>query len=130
MVATSETVVAIGPTVSNDSQSGNTPSTGIRPQLGLKPTTPQHDAGRRIEQPVSVPIPMSQRPAASAAAFPPDDPPVVRARMARVLHRPVPRVLAGHAPRELVQVRLADHDRAGATSRSTALAVRVGTWSA
>ena len=36
-------------------QSGKTPSVGIRPQLGFRPTTPQHDAGSRIEQPVSVP---------------------------------------------------------------------------
>ena len=34
-------------------------------------------------------------------------------RMRRVVHRPVPRVLARHAPRELVQVRLADDDRTG-----------------
>ena len=38
---------------------------------------PQHDDGSLIEQPVSVPIPMSQSPAASAAALPPDEPPVV-----------------------------------------------------
>ena len=74
-------VVAIGPTVSKLGQSGKTPSIGIRPQLGFRPTRPQHAAGSRIEQPVSVPRPMSQSPAASAAALPPDEPPVVRPGM-------------------------------------------------
>ena len=112
MSATSSTVCAIGPTVSKVGQSGKTPSTGMRPQLGFSPTRSQHAAGRRIEQPVSVPMPevaeargerrgVAARRAAGRAA-----------RVARVLHRPVPRVLARHAPRELVQVRLADDDGA------------------
>ena len=49
----------------------------------------------------------------SAAALPPDEPPVVLPGMCWVLHRPVPGVLARDAPRELVQVRLADDDGAG-----------------
>ena len=49
-----------------------------RPADGLKPTVPQHADGSRIEQPVSVPSPRSQSPAASAAALPPLDPPAVR----------------------------------------------------
>ena len=46
-------VVAIGPTVSKLGQSGKTPSTGIRPQLGLRPTTPQHD-GRQADRAAGV----------------------------------------------------------------------------
>ena len=76
--ATSSTVRAIGPDgVEAWGTSGNTPSAGMRPQLGFRPTSPQQAAGSRIEQPVSVARPRSQRPAASAAAFPPDEPPVV-----------------------------------------------------
>ena len=49
--ATSATVRAIGPTVSSERQSENTPSVGIEPQLVLRPTIPQHAAGSRTEQP-------------------------------------------------------------------------------
>src|SRR4029077_4608503 len=76
--ATSSTLRAIGPTVSSVGQSGKMPSIGISPQRGFSPTVPQQAEGRRIEQPVSVPRPRSQRPAASAAALPPLEPPVVR----------------------------------------------------
>ena len=75
--AASATVRASGPTVSKVGTSGKTPSTGIRPHEGFMPTRPQQAAGSRIEQPVSVPRPMSQSPAAIAAALPPDEPPAV-----------------------------------------------------
>ena len=39
------------------------------------PTMPQNDAGCRIEPPVSVPMAHALRPAATAAAEPPEDPP-------------------------------------------------------
>src|SRR5437762_11977728 len=41
---------------------------------------PQKAAGWRIEPPVSVPSPPAARPAATAAAGPPDEPPGTRAR--------------------------------------------------
>ncbi len=44
------------------------------------PTTPQCDAGWRIEPPVSLPNAIGTMPAATAAAEPPDEPPGVRAR--------------------------------------------------
>ncbi len=68
----------MGPTVSSVGQSGKTPSVGISPHRGLSPTTSQAAEGSRIEQPVSVPRARSQSPAASAAALPLDEPPVVR----------------------------------------------------
>jgi len=46
----------------------------------LSPTTPQKAAGWRIEPPVSVPSPPAARPAATAAAGPPDEPPGTRVR--------------------------------------------------
>ena len=69
---------AIGPAWSNEGASGKTPSIGTTPNPGLKPTTPQHAAGIRIEPPVSVPSAPSTSPSASAAAEPPLDPPAVR----------------------------------------------------
>src|SRR6476661_8797875 len=50
-----------------------------RPRLGLRPTTPQQDAGMRIEPPRSLPSARPTRPAETAAALPPDDPPGERA---------------------------------------------------
>jgi hypothetical protein len=44
----------------------------------LKPTTPQHAAGRRIDPALSVPSAASQSPAASAAPEPPLEPPGIR----------------------------------------------------
>ena len=54
----------------------------IEPQLGLRPTVPQHADGSRIEHPVSVPSPRSHMSAASAAALPALEPPVVFPRAA------------------------------------------------
>src|SRR6059036_2280400 len=50
------------------------------PYVGLRPTMPQSAAGCRIEPPVSVPIAQGARPAATAAALPPLDPPGTRLR--------------------------------------------------
>ena len=44
------------------------------------PTTPQSDAGWRMEPPVSEPSARVTSPAATAAALPPDDPPGTRVR--------------------------------------------------
>src|SRR5579864_4611606 len=60
--------------------SGNTPRTLTRPNVGFNPTTPQNDAGIRIEPPVSVPVANGTIPAATAAADPPLDPPGMRSR--------------------------------------------------
>ena len=52
----------------------------IRPRLGLRPTSPQHAAGMRIEPPPSLPWATGTMPAATAAADPPEEPPGVRVR--------------------------------------------------
>src|SRR2546425_13171096 len=44
---------------------------------GRGPTTPQHEAGMRIEPPMSVPSATPAMPAATAAALPPLEPPGV-----------------------------------------------------
>jgi hypothetical protein len=46
-----------------------------RPRLGFSPTSPQADAGIRIEPPASVPCASGAIPAATAAAEPPLEPP-------------------------------------------------------
>ncbi len=48
--------------------------------MGLRPATPQYDAGIRMLPPVSVPTAAKHRPAATAATEPPLLPPDVRER--------------------------------------------------
>src|SRR5437868_13109410 len=77
--AASATVRAITPLVASPAQSS--PRSGpleIRPRDGLSPTTPQHEAGMRIDPPPSPPWQSAHRPAATAAAAPPLEPPAVR----------------------------------------------------
>src|SRR6202011_3341654 len=74
--AASATVRATTPLVASPAQSS--PKSGpleIRPREGFSPTTPQQEAGMRIEPPPSPPWPSAQRPAATAAAAPPLEPP-------------------------------------------------------
>ncbi len=49
------TVRAMGPTVSKLGASGQTPSSGMRPQVVFRPVVPQQAAGIRTEPPVSLP---------------------------------------------------------------------------
>jgi hypothetical protein len=51
---------------------------GILPRLAFKLNTPQNDAGTRIEPPPSEPSEIGTVPAATAAADPQLEPPVVR----------------------------------------------------
>ena len=51
---------------------------GMRPRLGLRPTSPQQDAGPRTEPPMSEPSANGTQPDATAAPEPPDEPPGVR----------------------------------------------------
>ena len=52
--------------------------TDTRPRAGLRPTSPQQEAGIRIEPPPSLPCATGTIPAATAAAAPPLEPPGVR----------------------------------------------------
>src|SRR5436190_20863808 len=49
-----------------------------RPRLGFRPTSPQHEAGMRIEPPPSLPCAIATIPDATPAALPPEEPPGVR----------------------------------------------------
>ena len=68
-------VLARGPMTSNDILKSNSPYRETAPYVGFSPTTPQCDAGFRIEPPVSEPNVKSARSAAIAAAGPEDEPP-------------------------------------------------------
>lgn len=46
-----------------------------RPYVGFMPVTPVKLAGSRMEPPVSVPVTMGARPAATALEEPPEEPP-------------------------------------------------------
>ena len=60
----------------------------IRPRVGFKPYTPQHDAGIRIEPAPSLAPPTATIRAATAAAEPPLEPPVVSAVDHGLRHEP------------------------------------------
>jgi hypothetical protein len=74
-VAASRTLRVKVPTVSRDEANAMSPYRLISPYVGLKPTTPQSDAGWRTEPPVSVPSAHTASPEATAAALPPLEPP-------------------------------------------------------
>ena len=130
MSATSATERAIGPTVSSVGTSGKTPAVDTAPQLGFRPMVSQQAEGSRIEQPVSVPSPRSQRPAASAAALPLDEPPVVLPGCAGLTTVPYhgfcPVTFQANSGRFALPTSTAP----ASSSRCAAGAVRVGTWSA
>lgn len=75
----SSTRCASTPTSSIEGDSGNTPASLTRPCEGLKPTRPHSADGTRTEPPVSVPSATGTMPAATAAALPALEPPVMRA---------------------------------------------------
>ena len=52
-----------------------------RARVGLRPNNPQHEAGTRIEPPPSLAWAAGTIPAATAAAAPPDEPPVMWSRL-------------------------------------------------
>ncbi len=64
------------PIWSNEDAKATNPNENTRPYVGFIPTTPQYAAGCLIEPPVSEPnILNGTKPAATAAADPPDEPP-------------------------------------------------------
>ena len=67
----------MGPTVSSELLSGNTPFRLTLPNVGFRPTIPHNPAGILIEPPVSVPRDPMHNPPETAAADPLLDPPVI-----------------------------------------------------
>ena len=72
--AASGTLIVCGPRWDTVPK-GDSGYAGTRPKLGLSPTLPQNAAGMRTDPAPSVPTLSGARPAATAAAVPPDDPP-------------------------------------------------------
>src|SRR5687768_15208086 len=68
------------------------PVMGTRPQVGLRPYTPHQQEGVRIEPPWSPPRAISTSFAATSAALPPDDPPVLCSRLYGLRIGPVAQV--------------------------------------
>ena len=75
-IAASAAVRVIGPTWATV-PNGLRGKAGTLPKEGLSPKMPEKPAGMRIEPPPSVPSDKGAKPAATAAAEPPDDPPGV-----------------------------------------------------
>ena len=73
--AASATVRAMGPLTPRPARSGISGPSEIRPRDGLIPNRPHTLDGMRMEPPPSLPWAAGARPAATAAAAPPLDPP-------------------------------------------------------
>jgi len=67
--------LVIGPGLSREEPIAKTPYLDTLPYVGLRPTTPHHEAGKRIEPAVSVPSDVVHKSAAKDAEEPPLDPP-------------------------------------------------------
>jgi len=74
-IAASATVRAIGPPTERPPRLARPDCEGTRPRDGLRPTRPVAAAGMRIDPPPSLPGATGRRPAATAAAAPPLEPP-------------------------------------------------------
>ncbi len=69
------------PSVSREGEKGLTPAMSMAPWLGLKPTTPQKDAGRSTEPAVWLPSAAGTMKSPTAAAEPLEEPPGVWAAL-------------------------------------------------
>ena len=78
--AASATVRASGPLTPRPDRSGTSGPSETRPRVGLIPNRPHTLDGMRMEPPPSLPWAAGARPAATAAAAPPLDPPADRDR--------------------------------------------------
>ncbi len=83
-----------------------------RPREGLSPTSPQAEAGMRIEPPPSLAWAAATRPAATAAAEPPLEPPGERVGSQGFLRGPEGQRLGGGEDAQLGRVGLAQEDEA------------------
>ena len=109
----SSTVSANTDTQSSVRHAGTTPAVETRPRLGLRPTMLLSAAGTRPEPAVSVPSASGTSPAATATAEPELDPPGMSFGIEQVARHAVGRAHADQAGGELIEVGLADDDRAG-----------------
>src|ERR1700677_2572915 len=78
--AASATVLVMGPSIPKPSTSGTSEPPEIRPRDALIPNSPQTLEGMRMDPAPSLPWAAGARPADTAAAAPPLDPPADRDR--------------------------------------------------
>ena len=108
-------------------QSGKTPSIGTTPWRVLSPTISQAAAGSRIEQPgVRADAEIARGRRRSPRRCPLEEPPVVCPGLAGLCTVPYHSFVPEHAPRELGEVRLADHGHPASSTRSTTVALLAG----
>ena len=86
--AVSRTVRLTQPLTEIGSGPWSRPSVMVRSREGLRPNTPLHEAGMRIEPPPSLACAIGTTRAATATAAPPEEPPQERADVPRILGRP------------------------------------------
>src|SRR6185437_12116134 len=106
---------------------GNAPVYGTRPWVGLWPTVPHHELGIRTEPPWSPPRARSASPAATSAALPLEDPPVVRLVSHGLRTGPVTEVWLAPGKQRSSQTALPVMVAPAASSRVTTVASRLGT---
>jgi hypothetical protein len=106
---------------------GMWPRCGTRPWLGLWPNTPQQCAGTRIDPPMSLPSSRLVKPAATAAAEPPDEPPGVRVRSHGLLVVPKIGFVVCQSPAQVGVFVLPKITAPAARRRATAIASAAGT---
>ena len=83
------------------------------PSVGFSPTMLLSAAGTRPEPAVSVPSAKAAMPCATATAEPEEEPPGTIVRIERIARNRIGRAYADQARRELVEIGLAEADRAG-----------------
>src|SRR5215471_8306478 len=125
--AASATVRVIGPRWSRVNSIGNAPVYGTRPCVGLCPTVPHHALGIRTEPPWSPPSARSTSPAATRAALPLEDPPVVRAGSQGLHTGPVTEVWLAPEKHRSSHTALPAIVAPAASSLVTTVASRLGT---
>ena len=72
------TDAASGPAESREVDKGNTPASGTRRAVGLKPVSPHRAEGMRTDPPVSVPSAATAMPSVTETAAPEEEPPGMR----------------------------------------------------
>jgi len=101
---------------------------GTSPNVGLMPTTPQNEEGTRIDPTPSVPIASGPHPAATEAAAPPLDPPLVRSLFQglRVMPDTGLSAVSLYPDSQVVvlQVRMAPADRSAETTAASTVGTR------
>ena len=112
IVIASSTVSANTETQSSVRQAGTTPAVETRPRLGLRPTILLKAAGTRPEPAVSVPSASGAMPAPTASAEPVLDPPGMSFGSNRLRPSAVGRAHADETGRELIEIGLAENERA------------------